>query len=258
MTLPALAWGETAGPADAPLLVLGCSLGTSRVLWETVLPLLTTSIRVATWDLPGHGNSPPARHAFSVGDLADAVSRRVAEPFAYAGVSLGGAVGLELALRGAVTSAGIICSGARIGTPESWHDRARQVRNQGTSSLVSASAGRWFAEGTIASAPRQTGRILHELAEADDESYARCCDALADFDVRSQLGGIDVPCLVAWGEHDPVVGVAEAHELADGIPHAAVARVPGASHLAPVDAPHEIAQLLLALVAGQEENSHVR
>lgn len=258
MTLPALAWGETAGPAHAPLLVLGCSLGTSRVLWETVVPLLTSTMRVVTWDLPGHGNSPPARHPFSVGDIADAVGRRVDEPFAYAGVSLGGAVGIELALRGAVTCAGIICSGARIGTPDGWHERARQVRNQGTSSLVSASAGRWFAEGTIASAPRQTGRILHELAETADDSYARCCEALADFDARGRLGQVDVPCVIAWGEHDPVVGVDEARELADGIPHAAVARVSGASHLAPVDAPQEIAQLLTALVAGHEENSHAR
>jgi len=88
------------GPEGAPLVVLGPSLGTSTILWDDVVPLLADDHRVSAWDLPGHGAGPVAREAFSVADLADAVATAVPdETFFYAGVSLGGATGLELALR---------------------------------------------------------------------------------------------------------------------------------------------------------------
>ena len=118
------------GPGQAPLLVLGPSLGTRSILWEAVLPALALDHRVITWDLPGHGASAPAREPFAVADLADALVRALAdtlggERFDYAGVSLGGAVGLELLLRHpqCVGRTAILCSGAVIGTPQGWHDR---------------------------------------------------------------------------------------------------------------------------------------
>jgi 3-oxoadipate enol-lactonase / 4-carboxymuconolactone decarboxylase len=62
------------GPASAPPLLLGPSLGTSYALWDKVAPELS-SHRVIRWDLPGHGGS--AAHLIGpgagVGDLADLV-----------------------------------------------------------------------------------------------------------------------------------------------------------------------------------------
>lgn len=91
------------GPDDAPAVVLGPSLGTSMDLWLPQLPTLTAGWRVLRYDLPGHGGSPPPDGPFTVADLADAVARLLDEHgvdrAAYAGVSLGGAIGLELALR---------------------------------------------------------------------------------------------------------------------------------------------------------------
>ena len=242
-----LAFSDPVGPADAPLLVLGPSLGTSTILWESVLSELAATHRVVAWDLPGHGASAPASDAFSVDDLADAVADALRElgddRIRYAGVSLGGAVGLALLLRhpALLERAAILCSGAAIGQPDDWHARAAQVRAQSTSSLIAGSAQRWFAPGSIARHPELTGRLLHVLQDADDESYAWCCEALAAFDVRTRLSEIAVPVLAAWGEWDAVTPEASAREIAEGVRDGRTTRIVNASHLAPVDAPVAVA-----------------
>lgn len=245
-----ISFTEPIGPREAPLLVLGPSLGTSTIVWESVAPALVKTHRVVAWDLPGHGESPPSSEPFAVADLADAVAATVRElgtdRIRYAGISLGGAVGLELLLRhpDLVERAAILCSGAVIGTPEGWHDRAAQVRAQSTSSLIVGAAQRWFAPGSIAAHPELTGRLLHVLQNADDESYARCCEALAAYDVRARLGEIAPPVLAVWGDHDEVTPEPSAREIAEGVQSGEAAGIVDASHLATVDAPEAVTALL--------------
>jgi 3-oxoadipate enol-lactonase len=252
MSVPAIAITAPTGPADAPLLVLGPSLGTSTILWDAAAELLRTTHRVAAWDLPGHGRSPAAPSRFTVAEIAlgvlDAVSALGEESFRYAGVSLGGAVGLELMLAAPerVEAAAIVCSGATIGTPEGWLERAAAVRGQGTASLVVASAARWFAPGSIELNPVIAGRLLHDLRDADDESYALCALALATYDVRARLASISAPVLAVWGEHDAVTPRHNAAEIAEGAPHGQLAMVADAAHLAPAEQPAAVAALLTA------------
>ena len=250
MTIPAISLTAPVGPPDAPVLLLGPSLGTSTILWETTVPLLADRFRLVAWDLPGHGASAPATEPFTVAELADAVAQAAEglgeSSVLYAGVSLGGAVGLELCLRHPtlVKAAAIIASGAQIGDPQAWHDRAAQVRAQSTSSLISGSAQRWFAPESMSREPDLTGRLLHALQNADDESYARCCEALADFDVRPRLGEIDTPLLAVWGEHDAVAPEQKALEMADGVVSGRAVRVPEAAHLPPAEQPAAVAAVL--------------
>ncbi|WP_027479278.1 alpha/beta fold hydrolase [Gryllotalpicola ginsengisoli] len=255
MTAPELHTTDPAGPDGAPLLVLGPSLGTSTLLWDDAAAILRRSFRVTAWDLPGHGLSPAARAPFTVAELADAVAGLLDElgeqRAYYAGVSLGGAVGLELALRhpSRVIALADVCSAAKIGTPESWHERAAQVRTQGTAALVISSAQRWFAPGSIERHPVVSGRLLHALRDADDESYALCCEALAGFDVRPRLGEIAVPVQVIWGEHDVVISHEAADEVASGVQRGALIPITDAAHLAPAEQPEAVASALAELPA---------
>ncbi len=244
------------GPADAPLVVLGPSLGTSTILWDDVVPLLADDYRVSAWDLPGHGAGPVATGPFTVADLADAVAAAVPdETFFYAGVSLGGATGLELALRHGtrLRAAAIVASGAVLGDPASWADRAAQARAQSTSSLIIGSAQRWFAPESMARRPELSGRLLHVLQDADDESYARCCEALGAYDVRSSLGRVEVPVLAAWGAFDAVAPEEKAIEIAGGVVRGRTARVDDAGHLPPAEQPEAVASLLRSFFASPEE-----
>ena len=252
--IPRIAIQEPTGEGE--LLVLGPSLGTSTVLWESTAALLKQHFRVAAWDLPGHGASPATTERFTVGEIAlgvlDAVDALGVEQFFYAGVSLGGAVGLELLLHAQerVRAAAILNSGAKIGTTEGWVDRAQHTRAQGTASLVVPSASRWFAPSSIERHPDDTGRSLHALRDADDESYALCAEAIAIYDVRALLGNIEVPVLALWGEHDGVVGEREADEIAAGVARGTVGRVAGAGHLAPIEEPGAVASRLVEFFGG--------
>jgi len=251
VTVPPIALTAPVGPAGAPLIVLGASLGTSSVLWETVLPALAERYRVAVVDMPGHGASAPAREPFSIGGIADAIATAVRDlgerNVLYAGVSLGGAVGLELVLRhpDLVSAAAIVASGAKIGDADGWHARAAQVRAQSTSALIIGSAQRWFAPGSIERNPVITGRLLHALQDADDESYALCCEALARYDVRALLGDIAVPLLAVWGDHDEVTPEASLRAIAEGVQDGRAVGLADASHLPPADDAQGTASVLL-------------
>src|SRR3954452_9240401 len=147
-----------ANRAELPLLVLGPSLGTStNALWDRCATELTDVFDVVAWDLPGHGhNHVVPEEPFTMAELAQGVLRVVEEileqreeyrgSFAYAGDSVGGTVGLQLLLDhpGRVTSAVLLCTGAKIAEPASWAGRIGQVGLSGTSVMVSGSAERWF------------------------------------------------------------------------------------------------------------------
>ena len=239
-----------------PLLVLGPSLGTTTTLWDEVAVRLADTVRVVCFDLPGHGLSPAARHPFTVAEVADAVIALVDSvgggAFHYAGVSFGGAVGLELALQHPerLQSLTVVCSAARIGTSAGWLERAMQIRTSGTPSVVAGSADRWFAPGFLDRDPATGSAALERLLEVDDESYALCCEALAWFDVTDAAAGIQVPTLCIAGQFDRSTPVTQLAELAARIPGARLETIDGAAHLAPLERPAEAAALLLTHLGG--------
>jgi 3-oxoadipate enol-lactonase len=248
---------------DKPLLVVGPSLGTSSVLWARAGALLGNDYDVVAWDLPGHGVSPAAAESFDVAELADAVVELVdsiapGERFHYAGVSLGGATGLQLAIKHGerLKSLSVQCSGAKLGTPEAWLDRAETVRAQGTPVLIQASAGRWFGPGFMDREPELSSKLLHALRDADRFSYAFCCEALAKYDVRAELGSIRVPTQAIAGAQDEVAPPSSAQEIAEAITAgggiANAATLEGVAHLAPAEAPAHVAELVRSLITWSE------
>jgi len=240
-----------------PLLVLGPSLGTSaQSLWETSGQALATEFHVLAWDLPGHGASAAADDGFSIAELATgvlAVVERVlvergepGGPFAYAGDSVGGAVGLQLLLDhpGRITAATLLCTGAHIGTPQGWAERAELVRTSGTAAVVEGSVQRWFAPGFPDRRPEVAQALLDALRDTDRFSYAWVCDALAGFDVRARLGEITTPVLAVAGAVDEPAPVGLLREVADGVVHGRLVVLDDVAHLAPAEAPAEVARLI--------------
>ncbi|MER7931203.1 MULTISPECIES: 3-oxoadipate enol-lactonase [unclassified Streptomyces] len=227
------------GPSSAPPLLLGPSLGTSYALWDTVAPELSARHRVVRWNLPGHGGAAPGlvRAGATVGDLAGLVLALAdslgIERFAYAGVSLGGAVGLHLAVHhpDRLESLAVICSSAHFGGSRPWQERAARVRREGVAWLAGTADARWFTPGF--SVPR----LVEDQRTADPEAYAACCDALAAFDLRDRLGEIAVRTLLIAGRRDPATPPPHLREIADAVPAATLVELPGAAHLAPAQCP---------------------
>ncbi|MGV9342608.1 bifunctional 3-oxoadipate enol-lactonase/4-carboxymuconolactone decarboxylase PcaDC [Streptomyces sp. NPDC003688] len=244
------------GPDGLPPLLLGPSLGTSLAVWQPQVPALARVRRVVRWDLPGHGGSStaplPENGATVAGlgrlvlQLADALG---IDRFAYAGISLGGAVGTWLAVHHPerVESLAVVCSAARFGEPEGWRERAALVRAKGTGPVADTAARRWFTP-EFAGAPAARA-LVDDLRATDPTAYAALCDALADHDLRDRLPRITAPTLIVAGREDPATPVAHARELADGIPGASLTEVAHAAHLANVERPGPVLAALLSHLA---------
>ncbi|MBT1001095.1 alpha/beta fold hydrolase [Paenarthrobacter sp. DKR-5] len=254
MTVPQLTvsrFGEAR--TGKPLLVLVPGLGTSAAaLWPETAALLRQDFDLLAVDLPGHGRSPAAAEPFTVGELAEAVDRAVREAAGesgahfYAGNSLGGAVGLQLAhdKPERLAAVALICSGAALGDPASWRVRGATVQAQGTPVMVDGSARRWFAKDFIAAQPAVASRLLHSLSDTDRFSYAFCCEALAGFDLRGQLHDVRVPVLALYGDEDEVASEEVAALVAGGVKDGSATGLPHVGHQAPAEAPAATAEAL--------------
>ncbi|KHL01445.1 alpha/beta fold hydrolase [Sinomonas humi] len=248
---------------EKELVVLGPSLGTSTVMWDAVARLLGEDYDVLGWDLPGHGVSPAAEPgtAFSVADLADAVVGLVdsiapGARFHYAGDSVGGATGAELALRhpDRLLSLAMFCSSARFNGAEGYAERAELVAKQGTAVRLQASAEIWFAPGFLGEHPSESSRLLHTLRDADRFGYAAVCRAIAAYDVRDRFGEIAVPFLAVAGEYDSVCPFSDAQWMAEHAQRGAAVELPGVAHIAPTENPAAVAELLRKHFATAYEN----
>ncbi|MBX9363007.1 4-carboxymuconolactone decarboxylase [Streptomyces sp. WAC04114] len=238
------------GPEDAPVLILGPSLGTTWHMWDRQIPELIKQWRVFRFDLPGHGGAP----AYPAGSVGDLTTRLLAtleglgvQRFGYAGCALGGAVGIELALRHPerLASLALIATSPRFGSADEFRQRGVIVRTNGLDPIARTAPERWFTGGFAAAQPAITEWAVQMVRTTDPGCYIASCEALASFDVRPELGRVGVPTLVLVGSDDQVTGPAEARTLVAGIPDARLAVVPGASHLVPVEQPAAVTDLLV-------------
>ncbi|KUN03526.1 3-oxoadipate enol-lactonase [Streptomyces yokosukanensis] len=237
------------GPEDAPVLILGPSLGTTWHMWDRQVPELTGQWRVFRFDLPGHGGAA----AHPAGSVAELSTRLLAtldslgvQRFGYAGCALGGAIGVELALRHPerLASLALVATSPRFGTADEFRQRGVIVRTNGLDPIARTAPERWFTGGFAAAQPAITEWAVQMVRTTDPGCYIAACEALAAFDVRSELGRVGVPTMVLVGSDDQVTGPAEARTLVAGIPDARLAVVPGASHLVPVEQPAAVTDLL--------------
>lgn len=238
------------GPEDAPVLILGPSLGTTWHMWDRQIAELSRQWRVFRFDLPGHGGAPahPATAvAELVGRLLATLDELGVQRFGYAGCSIGGAMGVELALRHPqrVASLALVASSPRFGTADEFRQRGVIVRTNGLDPMARSAPERWFTQGFAAAQPAIVEWAVQMVRTTDPGCYIAACEALAAFDVRAELGSVGVPTLVLVGSEDQVTGPAEARTLVAGIPDARLALVPGASHLAPVEQPAAVTDLLV-------------
>ncbi|MFE9448608.1 4-carboxymuconolactone decarboxylase [Streptomyces sp. NPDC006739] len=238
------------GPEDAPVLILGPSLGTTWHMWDRQVPELAQQWRVFRFDLPGHGGAP----AYPAGSVSELAARLLAtlnglgvQRFGYAGCALGGAIGIELALRHPerMASLAVVAASPRFGTADEFRQRGVIVRSNGLDPIARTSPDRWFTGGFAAAQPAITEWAVQMVRTTDPGCYIAACEALAGFDVRPELGRVGVPTLVLVGSEDQVTGPAEARTLVAGIPDARLAVVPGASHLVPVEQPGAVTDLLV-------------
>ncbi|WBB75930.1 3-oxoadipate enol-lactonase [Micromonospora sp. WMMD1128] len=239
------------GPAGAPVLLLGSSLGTAGAMWEPQVTALAARFRVIRYDHLGHGRSAVPPGPYSLDLLGRELLRTLdglGVPWVhYAGLSLGGMVGMWLAAHAPdrVRRLALLCTSASLGPPEQWRERAATVRAAGLPAIADAVVARWFTPGFAAARPDVVAAFRAMLTATSPAGYAACCEAIAAMDLRPALGRICAPTLVVAGADDAATPVGHARDIAGRIPGARLAVVGEAAHLANVGQPERVCRLLL-------------
>ena len=240
------------GPVDAPVVVLGNSLGTTTALWEPQLAALVEHVRVVRWDLPGHGASPSPgpETRVTIASLASAVVALLDDlgvaQASYCGISLGGMVGMSMAahFRSRVRRLALCCTSARL-PPQAWCERAATVRAAGMAPIAQRVISRWFTPGFAAGNPVLVERFTADFVATEAPGYAACCDAIAEMNLVSDLALIRAPTLVVTATDDLAIPPEHGTAVSVGIAGSRLVCVDNAAHLATVERSETITPLLV-------------
>lgn len=229
-----LAWTET-GPAAAPVLLLGNSLGSVKESWQGVTALLAQRWRLVCFDARGHGAStlsPAARgvdysiellgrDALAVADAAGAAR------FSYAGVSIGGMIGMWLGAHAAARLDRLVLSNTAAKLPaQIWDERIATVKAVGLASQADSTMQRWFTPAFHATGAPIIAATRAAFLAVDPDGYLGCAAAIRDMDSRPLLATIKVPTLVIAGTYDPSTPPELGRDIAAGITGAQYVELP--------------------------------
>jgi 3-oxoadipate enol-lactonase len=239
------------GPEDAPVLCFSNSLGTTSEMWDEQAAALSGRLRILRYDNRGHGDTvaPPGPYSIAGlgGDVIALLDRLGLERVSFCGLSIGGMTGLWLGAHAPerLEALAVCCTGAQLPPAKMWVERAATVRAEGVAAVVDATIERWFKPEFVTAHPDTVERVRRSFLTTDPEGYAGCCEALAEFDMRDELGAVQPPTLVIGGDDDPVGTPERIRELTEGIPQARRVSLP-ARHLAAVEQPELFTESLLA------------
>jgi 3-oxoadipate enol-lactonase len=239
------------GPEGAPTVVLSNSLGSTPAMWDPQLPALLERLRVVRYDHRGHGASPVPAGPYELDDLgADVLAlldRLGLERVHWCGLSLGGMVGMWMAIHAPerIDRLVLCCTSAKLGPPEMWADRAATVREHGVDAVADAGIERWLSPAFLEREPEIAARIRAMLASTPAEGYAACCGVIERMDQTVRLGEIRAPTLVIAADDDPATPPEHGELIAAAVPGARLAIVPNARHLATIEQPQAMTDLIL-------------
>jgi pimeloyl-ACP methyl ester carboxylesterase len=195
---------------------------------------------VIAWDAPGYGASAdPA--AVTEAEPADRYARWAVrllrglgqESAHVVGVSWGGVIATRVALRHPDAVRSLTLADSSRGSGRTEQGRAGMLRRvEDLACLGPRAFARLRAPGLLApgAPPEVADRVIATMAQVRLPGYQGAAEMMAATDHSADLARITVPALVLVGEHDRVTGVPESRALADGIPGARFAVIPGGGH----------------------------
>jgi 3-oxoadipate enol-lactonase len=229
------------GPEDASVVVFSNSLGTRGLMWDAQAAALSRRLRVLRYDTRGHGDSPVPKGPYSMaelgGDVLGLLDRLGLERVSFCGLSIGGMTGMWLGVNAPerIDRLVICCTAMHLPPREMWIDRAAQVRAEGMGAVIEATIERWLTPEFPERNPEVVERIRKTFLSTPPEGYAGCCEALAEVDMRGELGAVRAPTLVIGGADDPVGTPERVAAIGEEIPGSRVVVLPNARHLAAVE-----------------------
>ena len=239
------------GREDAPVLVLGSSLGTTGAMWDDNVPALSERFRLLRYDTRGHGASPAPEGPYSMDELgADVLAlldRLELERVSFCGLSIGGMIGMWCASEQPQRFDRLVlcCTVPHFPPPELWNERIETVRAQGIEPMVEPALERWLPADVRAARPEAEEHLRALIRSTPAEGYAGCCEAIRDMDLRDRLAAIEAPTLVVAGSQDPSTPAEKVRAIADAVAGARYLELEGAAHIANISRPEDFSRAVL-------------
>lgn len=229
-----------------PPLIMLPALGADSRLWQPVIDELGAEFECAV--VRGEGNTIQA--------MADHVLSAAPHEFILVGISMGGYVALEIALRktGRVKALALFNTSA-IAAP---HDRRKN--SEGLISLVNSGGFREAITRT-ASAVSRGIPVVQRVVEAMTEELGEKVFLDQQFavmhraDRRAELAAMDCRTLVVGAAEDIITPPALSEDLADGLPDAHFVLIEESGHFVPLEQPKAAAAALQAFLQDRAEGS---
>ncbi len=254
--------GAPAGKPDAPVLVLGHGLLFSTTMWRHQVEVLRSSYRCVAVDWRGQGATPATTDGFDMdtlyADLVALIEHLDVGPVHYAGLSMGGFVGLRLAARrpDLLRSLTLIDTSAGPEDPE----KVRRYRLMagiygrfGIKPLLSQVAPIMFSASYLDSDPGDsTVRTwVAELSTQDRTGVKKAIRGVTDrLALGDEIRSITAPTLVIVGSEDAATPVAKAEVIAAAIRGSRLDVLAGVGHVSTLEDPARINALLTDFLAG--------
>lgn len=253
---------QTEGSGDLVVLVMGT--GSPGRVWRSyqVPALVEAGYRVAYFDNRGIRPSSECAGGFTLDDMvADtaALIEHLGGPAHVIGTSMGARITQELALAhpSLVRSAVMM---ATAGRPEpvqqAWSQALCDLYDKGVEVppefYAAASVVRNLSQTTLADpAVARDWLQMYEFAGSGFSAGERVQLGLAEYDTRLEAyRAIAVRSLVIGFADDVVLPPRLSREVADAIPGARYAEVPGAGHIGYLERPDEVNRLLVEFLGG--------
>lgn len=246
------------GPEHAPVVTLGHGIATDLTLWDGVAPrLVEAGFRVLRFDARGHGetSAPPGKYTLAAlgQDLLALMTALGIERAHVAGLSMGGMVGLGLAIEHPERLLSLICCDARASAPAdyqtAWSARAETVARDGMEPMVAPTVSRWFAAGFQDRAPADFARVEAMVRRTAPAGYCGCAAALQGLDYGKRLGEIRMPVLYLVGAEDAGAPPDVMRAMHEATPESRFVEIAKAGHLSAIEQPAAVAAAMIDLIS---------
>jgi pimeloyl-ACP methyl ester carboxylesterase len=249
-----------AGPEDGPVALLLHGFPESSYMWRDVLdPIAAAGWRAVAPDLPGFGDSPPELPGTWERQV-EAVERFRSELGIERCVLVmhdwGALIGLRWACEHPDAVRALVISSSGFFPDGKWHGMAKAMREDGTGeqlmdTITPELLGAALAQSTDAIDEEALGEYWKGLADADRRRAKLDLYRSGDFSKIEQydLGSLDVPVLLLWGESDEFAPLASAHRFERELRDTELVVVDGARHFVWEDAPERCAEATVAFLS---------
>ncbi len=246
---------EVTGPADAPVLMLSSSLGTTKHMWDPQMEAFAGRYRIVRYDRRGHGRSGIPKGPYNMEMLGrDAIAVMDGlglKKINWLGLSMGGMEGMWLGANASDRIEKLILSNTSTyyadKTP--WNTRIENVTKGGSVAAIADTViNAWLTQNFQKNNPAETARMKEMMIATPVEGYLACCAAVRDMDHREIIKSITAPTLIIAGSKDMATNIEAAEFIRDRIKGSKLAIV-DAAHIANVEQPDAYAKEVLAFLS---------